>query len=395
MNKKREPKSSNNKTKRSDVIIIGAGIIGLAVAYSLSQIGKTVQIIEQLKPGLGQSTKTGGGIRLLHGSELNVRLSQISFDTWLNFERYFKIDPFYYETGHLFLSSKNKEFFSNQLEILERVQVDVDALTKSQISSRWPQLSKMDFPQGIYCKKGGYLDQHRVLRGYVETLISSGVKLEVNTRVDGLLKEKNRIIGVETTSGNFYADWIVNAAGPHAGKISALAGLQIPFVSRHHELLLLEASAAVPEEIPWLIDTDREVHMRPDGSGRALIGGFLGHDEPTDPDSHRIDLSKEWSNNVRREASKSFRITDPESKVLKGWSGLYPGTFDYMPVIDKSLPGLVTAAGFSGTGLMHAPAVGEIVSNLISPEKKSFLDISSLSSARFTSDSTVLESTGF
>ncbi|HAQ03851.1 MAG TPA: hypothetical protein DCQ88_03455, partial [Acidimicrobiaceae bacterium] len=148
-----------------DVIIIGAGIIGLAVAYSLSQIGKTVQIIEQLKPGLGQSTKTGGGIRLLHGSELNVRLSQISFDTWLNFERYFKIDPFYYETGHLFLSSKNKEFFSNQLEILERVQVDVDALTKSQISSRWPQLSKMDFPQGIYCKKGGYLDQHRVLRG--------------------------------------------------------------------------------------------------------------------------------------------------------------------------------------------------------------------------------------
>ena len=309
MNKKREPKSSNNKTKRSDVIIIGAGIIGLAVAYSLSQIGKTVQIIEQLKPGLGQSTKTGGGIRLLHGSELNVRLSQISFDTWLNFERYFKIDPFYYETGHLFLSSKNKEFFSNQLEILERVQVDVDALTKSQISSRWPQLSKMDFPQGIYCKKGGYLDQHRVLRGYVETLISSGVKLEVNTRVDGLLKEKNRIIGVETTSGNFYADWIVNAAGPHAGKISALAGLQIPFVSRHHELLLLEASAAVPEEIPWLIDTDREVHMRPDGSGRALIGGFLGHDEPTDPDSHRIDLSKEWSNNVRREASKSFRLS--------------------------------------------------------------------------------------
>ncbi|MCH1514666.1 MAG: hypothetical protein L7S61_06055, partial [Acidimicrobiales bacterium] len=73
----------------------------------------------------------------------------------------------------------------------------------------------------------------------------------------------------------------------------------------------------------------------------------------------------------------------------------YPGTLDYMPVIDKSLPGLVTAAGFSGTGLMHAPAVGEIVSNLISPEKKSFVDIFSLSSGRFTSNSTVLESTGF
>ena len=135
--------------------------------------------------------------------------------------------------------------------------------------------------------------------------------------------------------------------------------------------------------------------MRPDGSGRALIGGFLGHDEATDPNTYDPDLSEEWSKEVRREASHSFCITNPESKVLKGWSGLYPGTVDYMPVIDETLPGLITAAGFSGTGLMHAPIVGEIVADLTMSTKRNLVDISSLNSTRFTKESQILESTGF
>ena len=95
------------KTEISDVIIVGAGIIGLAIAHSISQHGRNVQIIERSKPGSGESTKTGGGIRLVHGSEMNIQLSQLSFDTWLHFKKHFKIDPYYRETGHLFLSSKN------------------------------------------------------------------------------------------------------------------------------------------------------------------------------------------------------------------------------------------------------------------------------------------------
>ena len=82
-------KSSSHKSQTSDVVVIGAGIIGLAIAYSLLRAGKSVRIIERSKPGIGQSTKTGGGIRLAHGSELNIQLTQLSFDTWLNFEKYF------------------------------------------------------------------------------------------------------------------------------------------------------------------------------------------------------------------------------------------------------------------------------------------------------------------
>ena len=388
-------KSSSHKSQTSDVVVIGAGIIGLAIAYSLLRAGKSVRIIERSKPGIGQSTKTGGGIRLAHGSELNIQLTQLSFDTWLNFEKYFNIDPFYRTTGHLFLTAESENVLLSQAALLERMKVDYDLLSTSQMSSYWPQLSSMNFSKGLYCREGGYLDQHRVIKGYVDTVVSNGVKLLTGTQVDGLLKVNERISGVTTSAGKFHAEWVVNAAGPYAGEVADLVGCQIPFVSRRHELLVLEESAAVPEEIPWLIDMDRQVHMRPDGSGRALIGGFLGHDEATDPNTYDPELSEEWSKEVRREASHSFCITNPESKVLKGWSGLYPGTIDYMPVIDETLPGLVTAAGFSGTGLMHAPIVGEIVADLTSSTKRHDVDISSLSSTRFTKDSQILESTGF
>ena len=388
-------KSSSHKSQTSDVVVIGAGIIGLAIAYSLLRAGKSVRIIERSKPGTGQSTKTGGGIRLAHGSELNIQLTQLSFDTWLNFEKYFNIDPFYRTTGHLFLTAESENVLLSQAALLERMKVDYDLLSTSQMSSYWPQLSSMNFSKGLYCREGGYLDQHRVIKGYVDTVVSNGVKLLTGTQVDGLLKVNERISGVTTSAGKFHAEWVVNAAGPYAGEVADLVGCQIPFVSRRHELLVLEESAAVPEEIPWLIDMDRQVHMRPDGSGRALIGGFLGRDEATDPNTYDPELSEEWSKEVRREASNSFCITNPESKVLKGWSGLYPGTVDYMPVIDETLPGLVTAAGFSGTGLMHAPVVGEIVADLISSSKRHHVDISSLSSTRFTKDSQILESTGF
>ena len=388
-------KSSSHKSQTSDVVIIGAGIIGLAIAYSLLRAGKSVRIIERSKPGIGQSTKTGGGIRLAHGSELNIQLTQLSFDTWLNFEKYFNIDPFYRTTGHLFLTAESENVLLSQAALLERMKVDYDLLSTSQMSSYWPQLSSMNFSKGLYCREGGYLDQHRVIKGYVDTVVSNGVKLLTGTQVDGLLKVNERISGVTTSAGKFHAEWVVNAAGPYAGEVADLVGCQIPFVSRRHELLVLEESAAVPEEIPWLIDMDRQVHMRPDGSGRALIGGFLGHDEATDPNTYDPDLSEEWSKEVRREASHSFCITNPESKVLKGWSGLYPGTVDYMPVIDETLPGLITAAGFSGTGLMHAPIVGEIVADLTMSTKRNLVDISSLNSTRFTKESQILESTGF
>ena len=382
-------------TNTSDVIVIGAGIVGLAAALALLLAGSSVRIIEQSDPGTGQSTRTGGGIRLAHGSEINVRLAQLSLPTWLDFEKQFGIDPHYQETGHLFLSSEDTGGLTTQAGLLESLGVHCEVLSKGEISRRWPKLDSIDFTVGNYCKTGGYLDQHRVIKGFAQTVQALGAHLELRTRVEGILRDGGRVTGVRTSEGSFTSGTVVNAAGSHAGVISALAGLEIPFVSRRHELLILQETARIPADIPWLIDTDHQVHMRPDGSGRALVGGFLGHDDPDDPDEYDPALSKRWSTAVRVQASQSFNLSRPDSPVLRGWAGLYPGTVDYLPVLEQSTPGLVTAAGFSGTGLMHAPVVGEIVADLIRGGSTSALDISALQSSRFDNEQTIVDFTGF
>lgn len=381
----------------TDVLIVGAGIIGLACAHALLQEGASVRIIERGLPGGGESTKTGGGIRLTHGSETNVVLTQLSLPTWTGFAAEFGVDPGYRRTGHLFLTSDNESSaqLRSQAEWLETLGVRSELLTREDIGKTWPHLSRMAFELGSYCETGGYLDHHRVIQGYVRAVEARGGIIVAGSRVDGVLKEDDRVSGVETPDGLFAAHHVVNAAGPNAPVIAALAGLQIPFVSRRHELLVVQPRSPVPDETPWLIDIDQQVHMRPDGEGRALVGGFLGRDDPVDPFRYDRTLSETWSQQIRSTAARSFAIIDETCAVLDGWVGLYPGTADYQPVLEVSMPGMITAAGFSGTGLMHAPAIGQIVADLVLKGSTTALEISDLRSTRFGEERTIVERTGF
>ena len=378
-------------------VIIGAGVIGLACAYALARAGASVRIIEQHLPGAGQSTRTGGGIRLSHGAPINVVLTRMSLPFWKGFEARFGIDPQYRQTGHLFLtnSAGRVEALCDQAKWHEEVEVPSELLSNEEIRRRWPQLKMLEFVTGSHCAVGGYLNQHSVVQGLAQGAMAARCTLLTGTRVEGLLMEAGRVEGVMTSRGEARAGLVVNAAGPAAGRIAAFAGLSIPFVSRRHELLVVRPQRPVPDDTPWLIDLDTEVHLRPDGQGRALIGGFLGADEAADPEHYAREYSPDWADRVRVAAADSFGLSAPDCEIVEGWAGLYPGTLDYLPVVEVSMPGLITAAGFSGTGLMHAPAVGQLVAGLATGDEPPGLDLSALSSARFKEGPGVAEQTGF
>jgi len=380
-----------------DVAVIGAGVIGLATAYELAQAGASVVVLERHSPGAGQSTKTGGGIRLAHNSKMNVELTRKSLPFWENFGARFGVDPRYRETGHLFLtqSIQNGSTLRHQADLLANLNVPVNLLDGPDVRARWPTLAHVRAATGLHCPIGGYLDHHTVVAGYQRGLTDVGVRLKLGARVEDVLIKGGEVKGVTTSIGLFPAKCVVNAAGPEAIVIARYAGLDIPFVSRRHELLIVQPTQPISSELPWLIDTDRQVHLRPDGGGRVLIGGFMGQDKPTDPQSYAQEYSTEWANRVRVEVSKAFGLTKADSEIVEGWAGLYPGTCDYLPVLEMSLPGLITAAGFSGTGLMHAPAIGKIVADMVSGHTSGGIDISSLGSDRFEQTTHVTETSGF
>ena len=160
-------------------------------------------------------------------------------------------------------------------------------------------------------------------------------------------------------------------------------------------MLIVNSTQSIPKKTPWLIDLDRQVHLRSDGINKVLIGGFLGSNDVVESKYYTPKISTQWRNNVILAAHESFGLTSLNTNVIKHWGGLYPGTKDYLPIIEKTQPGLMTAAGFSGTGLMHAPAVGMIITDLVRSGHTDKIDISVFDSKRFTKDVTIAESTGF
>jgi sarcosine oxidase subunit beta len=384
-------------------VIVGAGVIGLACAYALQRSGASVCVVEQHLPGSGQSTRTGGGIRLAQGSAINVELTRLSLPTWRNFAAEFGVDPQFHETGHLFISSVNPATRTDTQSVPAQetgksaycgTTQSLDAAT---VQARWQALKHLRFNSAEYCETGGYLDHFKVIQGYQETLRRNGVEIRPGVRVERLLSTgpRHQVCGVSTRQGDFSAAMVVNAAGAGAASVATLAGLDIPFRSRRHELLIARAEFSGPKDVPWLIDVDRQVHLRPDGPGRALIGGFLGRDEVVDPDHYARENDRVWVRDVRIAAAKAFGLSDRNCKILSGWAGLYPGTADYLPVLELSKPGLITAAGFSGVGLMHAPAIGQIVNGLTQGKPDEVMDISMLASSRFDQPSAAREKTGF
>lgn len=380
-----------------DVAVVGAGVIGLATSYELARAGASVVVLERHLAGAGQSTKTGGGIRLAHNSKMNVELTRMSLPFWEDFKARFGVDPRYRETGHLFLTQNTQHVSTlrDQADLLLNLDVPIDLLDGPDINARWPDLAQVRAATGLHCPIGGYLDHHTVVAGYQHGLTDVGGRLELGARVEDVLIQGGQVQGLATTIGPFSTKCVVNAAGPEAGVIARYAGLEIPFVSRRHELLIVRPKRPVSGALPWLIDTDRQVHLRPDGGGRALIGGFMKRDESTDPEFYAREYSTEWAKNVRIEVSKAFGLTKPDCEIIEGWAGLYPGTHDYLPILEMSLPGLITAAGFSGTGLMHAPAIGRIVTDMVSGHTPDGIDVSSLGSGRFARLGPIAETSGF
>ncbi len=377
-----------------NIVIIGAGVIGLSCAYNLLKSGEKVTLLERGHPGCGQSMRTGGGIRYLHGTQENISMSLLSELFWKNFESEFNVDIKYQTTGHLFLTSnpqKSKELCSIDPDNL----LDLSALDRRQIKTKWPYLNQLIQDYGIYCPIGGYLDHQKVIDGLVSGFHKLGGELREGIQVNTISLMDNSKYRVTSSEGIIEANVVINCTGAHVGQFGKYPIVAQPFTSRHHELLIVKPEKPFPDSCPWLIDIDSQVHTRPDGAGRALVGGFLGNNEVTKLKGYDFPISEDWRQRVLIAAERSFGLIDCNSEVLHHWGGLYPGTVDYQPVIEEEKPGLFTAAGFSGTGLMHAPAAGLIMRDLVKFGKSEKINLDAFSSKRFKTFKSVSEKTGF
>jgi glycine/D-amino acid oxidase-like deaminating enzyme len=379
----------------ADVVIVGGGVVGSSIGYHLAQDGFGGRIVITERDDTyarASSNLAMGGIRQQFGSRVNVRLAQYSIEFYRDFDRRMSVQghtarAWFRQRGYLFLvDAASAERFDRRYAILTARGARTKRLSVDEIRAMLPDLFVDDLVSGLISSEDGYANPKEVLRGFRAGARAAGVEY-LHAEVTAIRQERGRVSGVTLSSGERVdAPVVVNAAGPFAAHVAKLAGLGQPVQPVRQHLFRCDLPRHWPYRWPMTIDPGG-VHWRHDdplepGQPDRIILAKTKLDEPGGEnfacDGSRW-LADFYPDLVRRvPAFKDVRL-------VEGWAGLYEMTPDHNPMIGEHprLAGFFMANGFSGHGLMMAPATGKVVSELIRRGRSETIDISDLSIDRF------------
>lgn len=385
--------------KRSaDVVIVGGGVMGSAVAYFLRAEGYTgrVRVVERdLGYRHASSALSVGGIRQQYGTAINIQLSRASLGFYERFPQHMEVDGErpdigFQQRGYLFLVDALHWPVMQRWHRVQRDHgVEVALLTPEEARRLVPDLALDGIHGASYGWRDGYLDPASVLQGFARKARALGVEY-LEDAVVGIEVAGGRVIGVTTRrSGAIPTGVVVNAAGPWAATVARLAGVQLPVEPVRRQVYVFEPAVLLSYELPLVIDTSG-VYFRHEPGGRILTGRSF------DGDPHAFDFTWDrdgfftgiWPDLARR--LPCFQ----RLRLARGWAGLYDmNVLDHTAILgpQPEVGGLFSIAGFSGHGFQQAPAAGRGMAELIRAGRFLSLDLSALTPARFATGALLLE----
>lgn len=378
-----------------NVAVVGGGIIGLSSAYYLARRGASVTLFERNTLGMESTARSAGGIRAQFQTPVNVDLSLESKRIWNAFEAEFGVDIGYRKTGYLFLTrtASGAKTFRDTVEMQQARGAKSVYLDPADAVTHCPGLHPEPFEGATYNPEDGFADPNLAVQGYAGAARDAGVDIQTNTTVTDVVVENGAVVGVETPDGRYDAAYVVDAAGPAARAVAAMAGLDLPMYPRRRQIAVVEPTEPVPEHNPLTIDLERGSYFRPERDGDALVGGHFADSDP-DVDAEHYDdsMDYDWAATAVEHAAEYTTYFDRDTRIKRGWAGLYSVTPDNHPIIEQVIPGFVVAGGFSGHGFQHAPATGTLVAEIVHDGQPTLVDISMLTADRFERGEEIVES---
>ena len=383
-----------------DVLVCGGGIVGLAAAYELADRGADVNVTlcERGSLGGGSTARAAGGIRSQFSTRINVELSLASKPVWDAFEDRFGVDIGLRKNGYLFLArtEASADQFRENVDMQRASGAATELLTPVEAVEHCPGIDPEPFVAATYNPDDGVADPNLAVQGYAGAAREAGVDLRTGTAVTDVHLEGGRVVGVDVRAADetdrLTVDYVVNAAGAWAARVGELAGVELPIAPRRRQIAVVEPSTPVPESAPLTIDLDTGSYFRPERDGVALVGGHFAQTDPdVDPDRYHEGMDIDWAADAVERAAAYTDYFGPATRIRRGWAGLYAVTPDHHPIVERSIPGLVTAAGFSRHGFQHAPATGRIVADLVCAGETDVADVSTLVRERFERGEAIVE----
>jgi len=373
--------------RTAEVVIIGGGIVGSSIAYHLTDAGcRNVLVLErETHQGKGSTGKSMGGVRAQFTTPVNIQMSLYSIPFYAAFDERLAHPAGYRPQGYLFVATKpaHLEYLQTNQKLQKSLGLkNVRMLAKAEIVEMVPQLRSDDILGGSFCPTDGFVDPYSSMVGFIKRAMDNGATLWKSIEVTEILKENGRVAGVATTRGEVHAPAVVNAAGPWAADVAAMAGVDLPVKPLRRMLIPTEPFEEVSHEIPMVIDMTNGFHFRPEGRGF-----LLAWNDPEETPGYKFDFDPEFIEKVLiRAADRVPCFGNLAVNPKRAWAGLYEMSPDHHGIIGEfeELPGFHAASGFSGHGVMHAPATGKIVADLIMSGTTKVVDnVGVLSPARF------------
>ena len=366
------------------VVIIGAGIVGCSVAYHLSARGcRDVVILEKAATEVtGSTARSAAGVRHQFASQVNIRLSVYSIERLKRFAEEIGGDSGLKQTGYLLLVSDEEIWrqYRASVALQNSLGVASRTLTTHEVREKIPFANLKGVIGATFCAEDGHCDPHGVATGYLTAALRNGVTLKRATPATGVVMKCGRVIAVKTPHETIPCETVVNAAGPWAGAVAAMAGLQVP-VEPYRRCIYMTEPVEMPA-FPFVIDTSSGFYIRPEGE--KLLMGVTNEDEPA---GENLAVDWEWMETVLERGSARFPFLANTGIVRRNcWAGLYENTPDHNPILGRNpaLPNWIDAAGFSGHGVMHSPATGMLIAEEILDGRAHFIDIDDLRISRFS-----------
>jgi sarcosine oxidase subunit beta len=381
------------RMRNTDVVIIGGGIVGSSIAYHLVAAGcKNVLVIErETALGKGSTGKSMGGVRAQFSTPVNIQMSLYSIPFYASFEERLGYPCDYRPQGYLFCATNDKHMAylrSNHEKQVAMGLKNVRLVAGDEIRGMFPPLRGDDIVGGSFCSTDGFVDPYSAMIGFMTWATDHGATLWKNATVTAIALRAGSF-EVATTRDMISTPAVVNCAGPWAAEVAALAGIELPVEPLRRMLVPTEPFDQFPHTAPMIIDMSNGFHFRPESRG------FLfAWNDPEETPGYKIDFDPAFIEKILTRAADRVPVFENVAvNPKRAWAGLYEMTPDHHPILGESpdVPGFFFANGFSGHGVMHAPATGKILSDLVLTKKADLIDSSLLNFSRFAEGRTIHE----
>lgn len=365
---------------RAEVVVVGGGAIGTSIAFHLAEAGLDVCLLERDALSSGSTSRAAGGIRTQFSDPLNVAIGLRGVEAFSRFSERPGGEVDFHQVGYLFLLDRpgDVEIFERSVVLQNELGVPSRLIEPSEAAVLSPLAGLDGVVAATFCALDGHASPEAVTLGYATGARARGASVVTGCAALSIELDGSSVGGVLTSVGLVETDVVVCAAGVWSPDLLRTIGVDLPVQPVLREVVTTAPVAGLPHSVPLTVDFTTGFYFHREGPG--LLVGMAdgaqppGFDASTDPD---------WLLKVSEVAARRApRFLD--LGIASTWKGFYEVTPDHNGLVGE-VPGsdrVLYATGFSGHGFMQAPAVGEIVRDLILG-REPFVDVSPLSVERF------------